>query len=263
MLTLLLLMAVGALAGIMAGLLGIGGGLIIVPALAFLLPLQGVAPEHALHVAVATSLASIVLTACASAYAHHRHGGVDWVSLGWLLPGLLLGASTGALLVALMPRLALTLFVAAFCVFAAWQILASGRGSRAEPAGKLDFRLLLPGGLAIGAVSAAVGIGGGSLTVPLLHRLGRPLRVAIGTSAAAGLPIALASALGYALASTPAGLSYYSIGLIDLKVALALGSMSILTAPLGAALAQRWPVALLKRVFAGWLLVVACLLLWQ
>jgi uncharacterized membrane protein YfcA len=260
MLETLTLMLIGALAGVMAGLLGIGGGLIVVPALAFWLPNKGIAPADALHAAVATSLASIAVTASASAWSHFRRGGVDTRALAWLAPGLLLGSGCGALVVAGIPASALALFVAAFCVFAAWQIGRPHSGS-VTAVGALPMRWLLPGGLAIGAVSAAVGIGGGSLTVPLLYRLGAPLRSAIGTSAAAGLPIALAGTIGYMLADTPPALSRWAVGLVDFKLALAIGSLSVLTAPIGAGLAHRWPLARLRRVFAGWLLLVAALLL--
>lgn len=260
MLETLTLMLIGALAGVMAGLLGIGGGLIVVPALAFWLPAKGISADAALHAAVATSLASITVTASASAWSHFRRGGVDRRALAWLTPGLLAGSGCGALVVAAIPAPALALFVATFCVFAAWQMQRPQSGA-ARPSGSLPPHWLAPGGLAIGAVSAAVGIGGGSLTVPLLHRLGAPLRTAIGTSAAAGLPIALAGTIGYMLAATPAALSRWAVGLVDFKLALAIGSLSVLTAPIGAALAHRWPVARLKRVFAAWLLVVAALLL--
>ena len=253
-------MAIGALAGIMAGLLGIGGGLIIVPALAVWFPLHGVAAADALHAAVATSLASISVTAIASAWAHYRRGAIEWRALGWLTPGLVIGGGFGASVVATISRAALSLFVVAFCVFAAWQI-SRPRGVGGEKSGRLPISWLLPGGFGIGAVSAAVGIGGGSLTVPLLYRLGVPLRNAIATSAAAGLPIALAAMFGYANARSPAGLSSWSLGLIDFQPALAVGSLSVLTAPIGASLAHRWPVERLKLVFSGWLLVVAGLLL--
>ena len=256
----LLLLGIGAIAGVMAGLLGIGGGLIIVPALTFWSPLHGVDKADALHAAVATSLASISFTAMASAYSHYRRGAIEWRALGWLTPGLLIGSSLGALIVAQISRTALTWFVAAFCIFAAWQVI-SVRGAAVDaPRSTLPRRWLIPGGIGIGAVSAAVGIGGGSLTVPLLYRLGAPLRNAIATSAAAGLPIALAAVLGYAFADTPAGLSRWSIGLIDLKPALTIGCLSVVTAPMGAALAHRWPTDRLKRVFAIWLLLVAGLL---
>lgn len=256
----LTLMLIGALAGVMAGLLGIGGGLIVVPALAFWLPGRGIAADDALHAAVATSLASITVTASASAWAHYRRGGVNLPALGWLAPGLLLGSGGGALVVAGIPAPVLGVFVAGFCVFAAWQ-LGRPRTPGTEHSGSLPPLWLLPGGLAIGAVSSAVGIGGGSLTVPLLYRLGAPLKAAIGTSAAAGLPIALAGTLGFMTADTPPALSRWAVGLVDFKLALAIGSLSVLTAPIGAALAHRWPVARLKRVFALWLLVVAALLI--
>ncbi len=262
MLATLTLMLIGAMAGLMAGLLGVGGGLIVVPALALWLPTTGIAASDALHAAVATSLASISVTAAASAWAHYRRGGVNLAALAWLTPGLLLGSGGGAILVAMVPGPALTLFVASFCLFAAWQVSRSRAESHA-PIGPLPWRWLVPGGLAIGAVSAAVGIGGGSLTVPLLYRLGAPLKHAIATSAAAGLPIAVAGTIGYMTAPTPAALSRWAVGLVDFKVALAIASLSILTAPIGAALAHRWPVARLKRVFSVWLLVVAALLLWR
>lgn len=260
----LILMAIGAVAGVMAGLLGIGGGLIVVPALAFWLPATGIPADVALHAAIATSLASISVTAAASAWAHHRRGGVDARALAWLTPGLILGSGGGALVVAGISRSSLTVFVASFCLLAAWQIARP----RAEQLANLPERpmpsaWLAPGGLVIGAVSAAVGIGGGSLTVPLLYRLGAPLRKAIGTSAAAGFPIALAGTVGYCFADTPAALSRWAIGLVDLKLALAIASLSILTAPLGAALAHRLPVARLKQIFALWLLVVAGLLVYR
>jgi hypothetical protein len=151
--------------------------------------------------------------------------------------------------------------VAGFCAFAAWQ-MSHARAAGSGPSGTpLPASKLLPGGFVIGTVSAAVGIGGGSLTVPLLYRLGAPLTRAIATSAAAGLPIALAGTAGYMAAETPPGLSGWAVGLVDFKLALAIGSLSVLTAPIGASLAHRWPLALLRRVFAGWLLLVAALLL--
>lgn len=260
MLETLTLMLIGALTGILAGLLGVGGGLVVVPALAFWLPLQGVDPADALHAAVATSLASICVTSVASAWAHYRRGAVDLRAFGWLAPGLLLGSSGGAVIVAGIPAPALTLFVAAFCLFAALQV-ARPRALQVHPAPQLPARWLAPGGLAIGAVSAAVGIGGGSLTVPLLYRLGAPLQRAIATSAAAGFPIALAGTLGYMSAATPPALSAWAVGLVDFKLALAIGSLSVLTAPIGAALAHRWSLARLKRVFAFWLVLVSILLL--
>lgn len=258
MLETLTLMAIGALAGLLAGLFGIGGGLVVVPALAFWLPSQGVPASAVLHIAVATSLAAICVTAMASAWAHFRRGAVDLRALAWLAPGLLLGSGGGAWVVARVTQLALTLLVASFCAYAAWQIQRPQRASRTK---RVPALALLPAGLGIGAISAAVGIGGGSLTVPLLYRAGVELRAAIATSAAAGLPIALAGTLGYLLAPGVPGMSAWSLGLVDFKLALAIGSLSVLTAPIGAMLAHHWPVARLKRAFTAWLLLVALLLL--
>jgi uncharacterized membrane protein YfcA len=256
----LTLMAIGALAGLLAGLFGVGGGLVVVPALAFWLPSKGLPAAAVLHIAVATSLAAICVTAMASAWAHFLRGAVDLRALAWLAPGLLLGSGGGALVVAQVPRAPLTLFVAGFCVYAAWQILRPPR-SPATRTTRVPAQALLPAGLGIGAISAAVGIGGGSLTVPFLHRAGVELRRAIATSAAAGLPIAFAGTLGYLLAPGVPGMSAWSVGLVDFKLALAIGSLSVLTAPIGAMLAHRWPVARLKQAFAGWLLLVAVMLL--
>jgi uncharacterized membrane protein YfcA len=255
----LTLMAIGALAGLLAGLFGVGGGLVVVPALAFWLPSKGLPASEVLHIAVATSLAAICVTAMASAWAHLRRGAVDLRTLGWLAPGLLLGSGGGALLIAHVPRTPLTVFVAGFCAHAAWQILRPARVQPTQPS-RVSAQALLPAGLGIGAVSAAVGIGGGSLTVPFLHRAGVELRRAIATSAAAGLPIALAGTLGYLYAPSVPGMSAWSVGLVDFKLALAIGSLSVLTAPIGAMLAHRWPMARLKKGFAIWLLLVAVML---
>ena len=259
MLETMTLMAIGALAGLLAGLFGVGGGLIVVPALAFWLPSKGLPAGEVLHIAVATSLAAIGVTALASAWTHLRRGAVDLRTLGWLAPGLLVGSGGGALIVAHVPRVPLTLFVAAFCAYAGWQILRAARVQPAQVA-RVETGVLLPAGLGIGAVSAAVGIGGGSLTVPFLHRAGVDLRRAIATSAAAGLPIAIAGTVGYLYAPGVPGMSAWSVGLVDFKLALAIGSLSVLTAPIGAMLAHRWPVARLKQGFAGWLLLVAVML---
>lgn len=260
-----LLLAIGALAGLLAGLLGVGGGLVVVPALLWVLPHQGVAPADALHVAVATSLAAICLTALSSAHAHHRRGAVEWSWVIWLTPGLLLGAAGGARWVASWSSGFLAWFVAGFCVLAAWQLL---RAPKTVVAGAVarqpDARWLLPGGVVIGMVSAAVGIGGGSLTVPLLHMRGAALRSAIATSAACGFPIALAGTLGYASSAREvSGLSSWSLGLIDFRLALLLGALAVLLAPWGARLAHRLPVPRLKRGFALWLMAVAAFLAYK
>jgi len=160
----------GIVAGLLAGLLGVGGGLVLVAALALLLPSQGVAPDTAMHAALATSLASVVVTAFASAYAHHRRGSVLWPSVAWLLPGLLLGGWLGSFIAKGIDGASLRWFVVGYCVLAALQLLlewprrgAAGAESAADAPRGVGMSLA---GVGIGIVSALVGIGGGSMTVP-------------------------------------------------------------------------------------------------
>lgn len=259
---LLMLVPLGLLSGLLAGLLGIGGGLVMVPVLLWWLPANGVDPASALHVAIATSLAAIVLTAAMSGWSHWRHGAVQMGLIAWLAPALLLGSFAATTLVAALPRSLLQLFVAVFCLFAAWQ-LSRPRPSVADGIAAVSIApgWLLAGGSVIGAVSAAVGIGGGSLTVPFLAWRGVSLPRAIATSAACGLPIAIAGTSGYLLQPTVAGLQGSGVGLVAIKVALVLGVASLATAPFGAKLAHRLPIPTLRRIFAVLLAVIAALLL--
>lgn len=250
-------LALGALAGVLAGLLGIGGGLVLVGALAWLLPLQGVPAEAAMHAALASSLASIVLTAAASARAHHRRGSVLWPTTAWLVPGMLLGGWLGSRVAITLAGDVLRWCVAGYCALVALQLLGSkptlGGGGARVPRGP-GYSLA---GIGIGAVSALVGIGGGSLTVPLLVWRGvAPVR-AVGTSSACGIFIGLASALGYAL-QAPAGALPLAgaVGYVYLPAALGVAVTSVLAAPYGTRLAHALSGQALKRVFAGFLLLV-------
>ncbi len=254
---LLAYLVLGACAGLLAGLLGVGGGLVLVAALVWLLPAQGVPGDQVMHVALATSLASIVLTGLSSARAHHRRGSVLWASVRWLVPGLVVGGLLGATLATALAGDVLRYAVATFCLLAATQLAFGtprGGGERSDaPRG--------PGlgaaGLGIGAISAVVGIGGGSMTVPLLVWLGVvPVR-AVGTSAACGVAIGLASAAGYALLGpSPGLLPAGSIGYVYLPAAGGIALASIALAPLGTRLAHRLSGPALKRVFAALLVAV-------
>lgn len=246
-----LYLALGAVAGLLAGLLGVGGGLVIVAALVWLLPSQGIPPEHAMHVALATSLASIVLTGLSSARAHHRRGSVLWPSVRWLVPGLLLGGVLGAAFATSLAGATLRWIVAGFCFLAAAQLAfgqVRGQGERADAPASPGLSLA---GVGIGATSAVVGIGGGSLTVPLLVWLGvAPVR-AVGTSSACGVAIGLASAAGYVgLGPGPGLLPAGSLGYVYLPAAVGIALASILAAPWGTRLAHRLSGAALKQVFA-------------
>jgi uncharacterized membrane protein YfcA len=245
----------GAIAGLMAGLLGIGGGLVIVPALALLFAGQGFAPETIMHVAIGSSLATIVLTSMASLLAHHRRGSVLWSVVRPLTPGIVPGALVGAWLARQVDSPALAVIFGVFEILVAIQLLwgrqpASRRGLP-DRAG-----LGIAGGV-IGAVSAVLGIGGGTLTVPFLlwHRV--DIRDAVGTAAACGLPVALAGAAGFALGSAGAGtVPGPATGFLYWPAIGGIISTSVLLAPLGARLAHYLPRRILQRVFAGFLVIV-------
>lgn len=251
----------GILAGLMAGLLGVGGGLILVPILVFLLPHQGVADTSVMPMALATSLASIFLTGISSAYAHHKRGAVLWITTWWLAPGLLIGAALGGILAVQLEARTLKIAVAVFCVLVAVQMLSGWP----RPAIRIENRpargpLYSLAGTVIGFVSSIVGIGGGSLTVPLLVTRGiAPVR-AVATSSACGIVIALSSALTYASLSPTTSMPSGTVGFVNVPVALLIAVASILAAPIGAKWAHRLPAARLKQIFAGFLLLVAAIL---
>ncbi len=239
----------GAFAGIMAGLLGVGGGILIVPMLTFTFTAQQFPPQHILHLALGTSLATIVFTSIASFRTHHGKGMVNWQVVRLITPGILVGTLAGSWVAASLSTGFLKVFFVGFTFFVAVQML-------------LDFRpkptRQLPGGMAlfgagtfIGAVSSLVGIGGGSMSVPLLIWCNVSVYGAIGTSAAIGFPIALSGALGYILnGMTANGLPSHSFGFIYLPALIGVAGMSYLTAPPGARLSHRLPVSRLKKLFA-------------
>ncbi|MGD8311945.1 MAG: sulfite exporter TauE/SafE family protein [Gammaproteobacteria bacterium] len=239
----------GAVAGLMAGLLGIGGGLVIVPALAWLFAGRGFADAALMHFAVGTSLATIVPTSISSLLAHHRRGSVYWPAVRSLTPGILVGALGGAWLARAISSPGLALVFGLFEILVALQLLAG-----TEPAPHRT----LPGsgglavaGTVIGTVSALLGIGGGTLTVPFLLWCRIDIRRAVGTAAACGLPIALAGAAGFAAGGLHAGVRPGSnTGFIYWPAVAGIVLASIPLAPLGARLAHWLPRQTLQRVFA-------------
>lgn len=257
----LVFLALGAIAGVLAGLLGVGGGLVLVAALASLLPAVGVPAEAAMHAALASSLASIVLTAAASARAHHRRGSVLWPTVAWMVPGLLVGGWLGSGVAVRIDGDVLRWVVAGYCLIAAAQLMFGGvRGADRGAAPPRGGAMTLAGA-GIGAVSAVVGIGGGSMTVPLLVWRGvAPVR-AVGTSSACGVAIGLASALGYAAHAPDGALPQFAVGYVYLPAAIGVAVASVLAAPYGTRLAHRLDGRSLKRVFAGFLVAVALALM--
>jgi uncharacterized membrane protein YfcA len=250
----------GAVAGVLAGLLGVGGGLVLVAALVWLLPLRGVPAEFAMQAALATSLASIILTALSSARAHARRGSVLWPTVWTLLPGLLLGGWLGSLLATHLSGEVLRWGVAIYCFVAGAQLLLGQPRLHATGIDAPRDAVIAAAGVGIGAISALVGIGGGSMTVPLLIWRGvSPVR-AVGTSSACGVVIGLASAAGYALHGPAGGLPQGSIGFVYLPAAIGIALASVLAAPLGVRLAHKISGRALQRVFALFLFAVGALL---
>ncbi|ABI55387.1 sulfite exporter TauE/SafE family protein [Alkalilimnicola ehrlichii MLHE-1] len=262
MLDILVYLAAGAVAGLLSGLFGIGGGVIIVPVLLALFALREVPASVIMHMAVGTSLATIVFTAISSVRSHWRRGGVLVPVFLRLAAGMCLGSVLGALIAGQMSG---ALLKAAFGVFllALGLQLAFGRGPRPGPRPATPSALILaPAGSAIGAVSSLLGIAGGAMTVPLLARLGIPMRQAVGTSAACGLPIALVGAAAFmATGFGHPDLPQRAIGYVYWPAFLGIIAMSLFTAPLGARLAHRLPQHILQRAFALLLIVLGLNLL--
>lgn len=254
MATQLAYLALGAGAGTLAGLFGVGGGLLIVPALAFAFAAQGMPAEHVMHLALGTSLATIVVTSASSARAHHRYGSLLWPVVGRLVPGIVVGALAGAALADRLPSLGLQRFFGVVELLVAIQLWVDWRPA---PGARLPgFAGMLPAGGAIGLVSSLAGIGGGTLTVPFLTWCNLAMRNAVAVSAACGLPIALAGSVGYAAAGWgEAALPPWSTGYIYWPAFAGIAVGTVLFAPLGARLAQRWRDRIMKRAFA--LLLVA------
>ncbi len=253
-------LALGALAGVMAGLLGVGGGLVIVPVLLGVFAWLGFAPEIMVHLAIGTSLATIVITSISSIRAHQRRGAILWPLFWRLTPGILIGAWLGAWVAESLPELWLRRVFAVFALTVGSRMLlgASDEARWALP-GRLGMGLA---GTLIGAVSAIVGIGGGSMTVPFLHACRVGMRQAVATSSACGLPIAVSGALGFVWAGWGhSQLPPLSSGFVYWPAFAGIVLTSTLLAPVGARLAHSLPLEVLKRVFALLLLAVGLKLL--
>lgn len=220
----------GLVAGLLAGLFGIGGGLVIVPVLAMLFTAQHFPVPLVLLMAIATSLATIILTACASVWAHHRLGSVRWRQVFRLVPGIMVGTVLGAIFAQQLPTGYLRIALAVFLVYVGLQMALAGPPN----VRKINENrwLDLCAGLVIGTLSALVGIGGGTLTVPYLLQKQQPMANAVAISSACGLPIAVAGSLSYFyLGQHEAHLPEWSAGYIYLPAVLGVGLSSVLTAP--------------------------------
>ncbi len=259
---LLYFLACGAFAGAFAGLLGVGGGVIIVPLLSFVFPLIGVAPECVHHLALGTCLSSIIVTSISSARAHNARGAVRWDIFKAISPGILLGTFIGGLVASDIPNNYLRGFFVVFLYAVSLEMLFM---EKPQSARQLPSAWGISGvGSIIGLISSFVGIGGGTMSIPFMTFCSVPMRTAVGTSAAIGLPIALAGALGYIIGgfNTP-NLPEFSLGYVHILGFVGLSAASFFTAPLGARLAHSLPVPVLKRFFAIFAFCIASKMLWN
>lgn len=256
MVTIILYLLVGAFVGFVAGLFGVGGGTTQVPLLLLIFKTQGIPEEHIMHIALGTSMTSIFFTSLSSMRAHHLKGAVRWDIFKAMAPGLLIGTFSGSFFSGEIPKENLKIFFVMVLYFTSLQIIFNfqPKANRSLP-GKLG---LFTAGLVIGAISSLAAAGGGFLTVPLLLYCNVIIYHAVGTSAAVGFPIAFAGSLGYILSGMKAqGLPNYSLGYVYLPALIAVVSMSILTAPLGADLAHKLSSKKLRKLFGFFLFLLA------
>jgi len=251
-----LYLLLGAFVGMLAGLLGVGGGLIIVPILAAIFVYHGLPDAIIMHLALGTSLASILFTSISSVYSHHKHQAVIWVHAVKLTPGILLGAWFGGLFASILSSDILKPVFAIFeLLVAAYMLWGTKASTHNTSPSLINFNI---SGGAIGFVSSIVGIGGGSMTVPWLMWHGSNIHNAIATSAAVGFPIAVGGTISYLYAGwNHALLPQYALGFIYLPALFSITLSSVFFAPLGARLAHKLEVSKLKRVFAFLLIALA------
>lgn len=249
--------------GFLAGLLGIGGGMLMVPFITFILGQQGVAADLTVKMAIATSMATIMFTSISSVYAHHRRGAVRWDLVKRLAPGIVLGGLVASMGVfALLKGSSLAIFFALFVGFSATQMFLDKKPAPTRQMPGTAGQLAAGGG--IGFLSGMVGAGGGFVSVPFMTWCNVAMHNAVATSAALGFPIALANVVGYVLSGqTVPNLPPASLGYIWLPALAVIAVFSVLTAPLGARAAHSLPVKKLKRIFASILYLLAAYMLWK
>jgi uncharacterized membrane protein YfcA len=255
-------LVVGAATGFAAGLLGVGGGMLLVPFMTMMLTLKNFPPELIVHMAIATSLSTIMFTSLSSVRAHHRRGAVLWPVVKLLAPGILIGSWIGPWIGAQLNSSGLALFFAVFVGLSATQMLLDRKPAATRELPKSAGMLLA--GSVIGILSGLVGAGGGFVSVPFMTWCNVKIHNAVATSSALGFPIALAGTLsnvyfGWNMPNLPPG----SLGYIYLPALLVVSLVSVTTAPLGARAAHALPVKSLKKVFAIILYLLAAYMLYK
>lgn len=259
---LIIFLAIGALAGFAAGLFGVGGGTIIVPLLFIVFTQMDYSPDVIMHLALGTSLATIIVTSISSLMAHHKNGAVIWSVFKNLAPPMAIGCFLGAGLAGWLSGVHLQLIVGVFLIWVAYTMFL-GAKKVADSTKKLpsSAKQVMAGSL-IGGASAIFGIGGGSLTVPYLTRYGVVMQKAVGTSAACGLPIAIAGALGFMIFGMNQQVNIpNTIGFVHIYAFFGISVMSFFTAKLGAKVAHALSPQILKKCFAVLLVIVGAFFL--
>jgi uncharacterized membrane protein YfcA len=261
-LLILALLAMGCFGGFAAGLLGIGGGMILVPFITMVLTSSGVPESLVVHMAIATSLATIMFTSLSSVRAHHKHGAVVWRIVALLAPGIVVGSTIGPWIGKQMNSATLAAFFGAFVAFSATQMLINKKPAAARELPGTPG-MFAAGGL-IGIVSGLVGAGGGFISVPFMTWCNVRIHNAVATSAALGFPIALAGTIANVFYGWgEPDLPDYSLGFIYVPALLIIVAASVMTAPLGARTAHRMPVRQLQKVFAVILYTLAAYMFWK
>lgn len=259
----LCLLVLGGVAGFAAGLLGIGGGMLLVPFLTMLFGWQAMPEDLVVHAAIATSMTSILFTSLSSIRAHQKKGTIQWKIVAAMAPGIIVGGLlSGGAVFAVLSTAWLSLFFAVFVGYSGWNML---RNTKPKPSRQMPgIAGTSAAGVGIGFLSGLVGAGGGFLSVPFMVWCNVALHSAVSTSAALGFPIALANSAGYIMSGMKESVSYPGmVGYIYWPALLALVCTSVLTAPVGARVAHRLPVATLKRVFACLLFALAAYMLFK
>ena len=261
-LLILALLVMGTFGGFAAGLLGIGGGMVLVPFITMIFTARGVPDELVVHMAIATSLGTILFTSLSSVRAHHKHGAVRWDIVKLLAPGILLGSTIGPWIGKQMNASALAFFFGIFVAFSATQMLVNKKPAAARELPGTPG-MFATGGL-IGILAGLVGAGGGFISVPFMTWCNVRIHNAVATSAALGFPIALAGTLANVFYGWgEPGLPDYSLGFIYVPALLIIVAASVVMAPLGARTAHRMPVRQLQKVFAVILYALAAYMFWK
>ncbi|TDQ58057.1 hypothetical protein EDC45_1129 [Mesocricetibacter intestinalis] len=249
-------LSVGALVGFLAGLFGIGGGLIVVPALVYLLPMAGVPEAQLMATALGTSFATIVITGFSSAQRHHKLGNILWPAVKILAPTIMLATFVSGLFIGNLPKEISGKLFACLVVYLAIKMILSIKPAKADK--QLTTTSSLIGGILIGIASSMAGIGGGGFIVPFLNSRGVDMKKAIGSSAFCGMLLGLSGMLSFMLGGWHLqNMPQWSLGYIYLPAVLGITITSFFTSKLGATVTGRLPVPILKRCFALLLIVIA------